>query len=267
VTDAFFVPAGDRFVATEHTRGPWSERHQHGGPPSALVARAMERLVAGAGMRVVRLTVEILTPVPIAALEVVASVLRAGSRVQRLEGTVAADGRPVCRAAGLAIRVAALALPDRPEPAPAAPPSPEASRPFPMPFRGAVGYHTAMETRLARGEWPGGPAAMWMRARVPLLPGEPLSPLQRVMLAADSGNGIAITLPLDRFTFVNPDLTVAVDREPEGEWVCVDATARTHPEGIGLAESVLWDARGPIGRGLQTLIVEPRDPARPSPIP
>jgi hypothetical protein len=258
VTDAFFVPDGERFVATAHTRGPWSEHHQHGGPPSALLARAMERLVAGAGMRVVRLTVEILTPVPIAALEVTAAVARAGSRVQRLEASLAAAGRPVCRATGLAIRVGALALPDRPEPAPVAPPAPGASAPFPMPFRGAVGYHTAVETRLARGEWPRGPAAMWLRPRVPLLLGEPLSPLQRVMFAGDSGNGIAITLPLSRFTFVNPDLTVALDREPEGEWVCVDATARTHPDGIGLAESVLWDPRGPIGRGLQTLIVEPR---------
>jgi hypothetical protein len=224
----------------------------------------MERLVAGAGMRVVRLTVDILTPVPIARLEVTASVVRAGSRVQRLAGSVAADGRPVCRATGVAIRVTALTFPDRVEPVPAAPPSPEASPPFPLPFRGAVGYHTAMETRLARGTWLAGPAAMWLRPRVPLLPDEVLTPLQRIMLAADSGNGIAITLPLDRFTFVNPDLTVALDREPEGEWVCVDATNRTHPEGIGLTQSVLWDTRGPVGCGVQTLIIEPRPESLPS---
>ena len=40
--EAFYLPEGDRFRATEATRGPWSEEHQHGGPPSALLARALE---------------------------------------------------------------------------------------------------------------------------------------------------------------------------------------------------------------------------------
>jgi hypothetical protein len=257
--DAFFVPAGGRFVATEHARGPWSAAHQHGGPPSALMARAIEALVAEAGMRVVRVTVELLSPVPLVTLEVTTAVLRAGRKVQRVEATLAADGKPVCRAVALAIRVARLALGARPEPVPAAPPPPEACGPFALPFfSGPVGYHSAVETRLARGEWGRGPAAVWLRPRVTLVAGEPLTPLQRVMIAADSGNGVAISLDPARFTFLNPDLTVALDREPEGEWVCLDATTRTHPDGTGLTETLLWDARGPIGRGLQTLLVEPR---------
>jgi len=57
---------------------------------------------------------------------------------------------------------------------------------------------------------------------------------------------------------------VALEREPEGEWVCLDATTRTREEGIGLTEALLWDTRGVIGRGLQTLLVEPREPRGPT---
>jgi hypothetical protein len=49
----FFVPDGEAFVATESTRGPWSRQHQHGGPPAALLGRAMEQLV-GDGALLIR---------------------------------------------------------------------------------------------------------------------------------------------------------------------------------------------------------------------
>ena len=36
----------DRFRASRLTVGPWSPEHQHAGPPSALIARAVERAAA-----------------------------------------------------------------------------------------------------------------------------------------------------------------------------------------------------------------------------
>src|SRR5439155_139802 len=78
-------------------------------------------------------------------------------------------------------------------------PLPEASAPFQFPFfREAHGYHTAMETRLARGEFGSGRAAAWMRQRVPLVPGAPPSPLERVLIAADSGSGVSAAMDLRR---------------------------------------------------------------------
>ena len=62
VTDAFFVPDGDRYVATEHTRGPWSSKHQHGGPPTALIAHVVERTTPG--FTIARVSVDFLRPVP-----------------------------------------------------------------------------------------------------------------------------------------------------------------------------------------------------------
>jgi hypothetical protein len=254
----YFVPDGDRFIATEHTRGPWSSEHQHGGPPAALLARAFERLVAPAGMAVVRTTVELLNPVPIAALEVTASVTRAGRKVQRLDGTLASAGRVVCRATALATRVTDLALP---APAGAADvPGPGESAPFVFPFfKGGLGYAAAVETRLARGVWGSGSASLWIRTRIPLLPGETPSPLQRVLIAADSGSGVAVVLDPAQWTFLNADLTVALHRLPAGEWVCVDAQTTAEPTGIGLSVTRLLDEHGPVGVALQSLVIEPRE--------
>jgi hypothetical protein len=103
-----------------------------------------------------------------------------------------------------------------------------------------------------------GPATAWLRMRDPLVSGEQPSPLQRTLIAADVGNGISAALDFRRFVFVNVDLTVHLERMPVGEWVCVDATTFPRPSGIGIAESVLSDHQGRIGRALQTLLISER---------
>jgi hypothetical protein len=123
-----------------------------------------------------------------------------------------------------------------------------------------VGYHTAMEWLFVHGAFlECGPATVWMRMRVPLVAGEEPSPLQRVLVAADSGNGVSAALDYDRFLFINTDLSVHLLRMPAGEWVCLDA--RTHVDGLGLTDTALWDERGRIGRAAQTLLVRPRTPS------
>jgi len=260
--DAFFLPDGDRFVATEHTRGPWSAAHQHAGPPSALLARAIERAVADdPAFQVARLTVELMAPVPIATLEVGTSTLKSGRKVRRIEATLAADGRLLARATGLAIRTESLELPpvalDSHEP----PPPPEEGVPYRLPvFHAGVGYGTAVDARRVRGGYGVNPTAVWIRTRIALVAGEAPSPLQRVMIAADSGNGVAVVLDPRRFTFLNADLTVYVHRLPQDEWVCLESVTAPEPTGVGLTASRLFDRRGPIGWSLQGLVVQQREP-------
>ncbi|MGH2673102.1 MAG: thioesterase family protein, partial [Actinomycetota bacterium] len=64
--------------------------------------------------------------------------------------------------------------------------------------------------------------------------------------------------PLETSLFINTEITVHFARMPEGEWVCLDARTRVGPEGVGVAESVLWDERGMIGRGAQSLLIAAR---------
>jgi len=146
------------------------------------------------------------------------------------------------------------------EPAEAPPPGPDRGRSQPFfPTGQDSGYHTAMDYAFVTGAFlEAGPATVWLRMRHPLVAGEAPSPLTRVLVAADAGNGVSATLDYRRFVFVNTELTVHLVREPAGEWVCLDAVTRRSEHGVGLAESVLWDERGRLGRAAQTLLVRPR---------
>jgi hypothetical protein len=116
-----------------------------------------------------------------------------------------------------------------------------------------------MEYRFVSGSFLGpGPATVWMRMRRPLVAGEDPSPLQRVLVAADSGNGVSATLDWRRFLFINVDLSVHLERMPQGEWVCLDAVTHPQPSGVGSADTLLRDEHGRIGRALQTLLISER---------
>ena len=256
---SFFVADGDGFRATELTRVPWSVEHQHAGPPSALLARALEHALPPA-FALARITVEILRPIPIAALRAATTPLRAGRKVQWLSADLLdATGALLARANAVAMRTARLALPVTGDPASDPVPPPAQSKAFQFDFfQSDVGYHTGMELRLARGTFGSGRVACWLRMRHPLVAGEAPSPVQRVMIAADSGNGVSMALDPRQHTFVNPDLTVYLHRPPVGEWVCLDARTIPQAHGIGLADTRLLDEQGPIGRSAQSLLIDAR---------
>lgn len=244
--------AENRFESTEHTRGPWDPDTQHAGPPAALLGRAVEAR-ARPGMRVARVTVDIARPVPIGVLEVTSSVVREGRSTMVVE----AAAEPYLRCTALLVRHEDGAAPDAGLVPPPDLPAAE-HRPF-FPVAYPVGYHTAMEFRFTAGSFlEPGPATAWARMRVPLVAGEQPSPLVRVLVAADSGNGISSVLDFTEYVFINPDLTVHLVRYPAGEWVCLRAATCVDAGGLGLADTALYDERGGIGRAAQSLFVDRR---------
>src|ERR687894_3208698 len=120
VPGAFFERDGDVLVPSELTRGPWDPGAQHAGPPSALVARAIERCEPRDGMRVGRITLEILRPVPIAPLSVAVEVVRPGRSVELLEATLSGPEGELIRARAWRLQASDLNL-DEPEPPPPGP--------------------------------------------------------------------------------------------------------------------------------------------------
>ncbi len=267
MADSFYRLEGDRATPSELTRGPWDPGSQHAGPPSALLARAIERCEPRDGMRVGRVTVEILAPVPIEQLTLGARVVRPGRSVEMIEASLDGPNGPVMRARAWRLAEGEVEADwEQDDPPPGREraealeffPDNEGSR-APRARRSgeSVGWHTAMEIVFARGRFlEPGPATVWMRPRVALVEGEELSPLERVLLAADGGNGVSAPLPWDRFIFINTDLTVHLLRPPHGEWVCLDSV--THVDGVGMTDTALWDERGRIGRAAQTLLVRAR---------
>jgi acyl-coenzyme A thioesterase PaaI-like protein len=254
VTDAFFTDLGDgRFRASEHTVGPWDQRFQHGGPPSALLGRAMEQLSPREDLTTARVTVEILGAIPVGDLLVEARVARPGRSVELLEAVLTHDGRAVARASAWRVRTTVgTAVPSR-DPDPPALPDPQPFREVPG---WQSGYLQAMEWRWVTGHLvEPGPAVGWARMRVPLVGGEEPSPLTRVLVLADSGNGVSSELDIREWQFINPELTVHLHREAVGEWICIDARTTVSDGGTGLATSRLSDRQGPLGVGAQSLLV------------
>ena len=82
------------------------------------------------------------------------------------------------------------------------------------------------------------------------MPGELPTGMQRTAAAADFGNGVSSGLPFEKFTFINPDLTVPMLRPPVGEWIGMDHVALRHAavtSGAGFAESALYARTGASG--------------------
>ena len=260
VPSVFFEPAGtDGFVATPATAGPWSAQSQHGGPPSALAARALERHEPDEGQRLARVAVDILRPVPVGKITLRTRTVRPGRRVALLEAVLEADGQEVMQVRGWRIARPVGQGPSTPA-GPPPPPIPAEQPPPAFPGGHTTGYLAAIDWRYVAGrgfETPG-PAAVWARPRIPLLPGEEPSPMCRALLVADSGSGVSAALDPVRFLFINVDLTVILPRDPAGEWLLLDAVTTIGGVGTGLAETALSDVRGRCGTAIQTLLVAPR---------
>ena len=260
----FLRPAPDRIIPTEFARGPWNPNALHGGPVAGLAATLAEQHDDGLPPVVARVTVELLRPVPLAPLHVTTVTRRPGRKVAWVDVSIADEsGREV--AAARALRVHRLDVPlavgAHADPAVPPIPAPESVPAQWIGLDGAIGYWSAVDFRLVRGDWTAaGPGAAWFRLRVPLIAGEPTSSIARVAAAADFGSGVGNPLRQSRTSAINPEITIHVHRAIATEWVGLESIAWAHGEGVGLCETRLFDERGVVGRGTQSLLVQDFNP-------
>lgn len=256
----FTTPDGATFLPTDHSRGPWDPDACHAGPPTALMARAVERLVPD--MHLARMTVELMRPIPMTGFRVQGEVRRPGRRVTLTEAELFDDDAIFARAYAMHLRVL-----DGIELATAGVEVPDFAVAVPGPFpihttvHGLEAFNTSVEVRYdpSQSRGTGGPTTVWMRPRVPILADEEPSPFQRICPLADCGNGISYNAYLDEILFVNPDLTISVHRPPRGEWHASRVVSHWHPSGIGSAEATLFDVDGPVGSAVQSLLLTRSD--------
>ncbi len=256
---ALYTVSEGRFIPSDLTVGPWSDQAQHGGPVAALLARTIESVPSDIPVQTVRLTIELMRPIPLAPLTTAATVMRPGKKVQLIEATLMADGAELARARALRIRSTPIAVPEQVA-NPASPPLPDT----PADLDRAAGvrrtaFAAAVDLLFVKGSWDSiGPATVWSKLVVPVVDGEEPSPLQRVAAVADFGNGISRVLDFNTHIFINPDLTVSLSRLPDGEWIGFDTVSRVSDQGYGQAESLIFDGHGPMGRAVQSLFVDRR---------
>ncbi len=262
--ESLFEPVEGGWVPTDYSRGPWTPDALQGGPVAALLAGVADRRGSQdneIAWLPARLTIELLRPVPVEPLRVDASMYRPGRKVQLVDATLrTAGGTDVATARLLRVREEAIPAPvttgDQVPPT-----NPETLTGTPTLGRqDYAAFHShGVEHRFAVGTFDElGPASDWIRLRVPVVPDEAPTPLQRVAAAADFGNGVSRVADFTELTFINPDLTIHLHRPPAGEWVCIEAQTWMEERGLALAESRLWDTRGPLGRSLQSLLIDRR---------
>jgi hypothetical protein len=244
-----------RFTALRATESPWDTRLQHGGPPTALLARVMLDDHPRDDMRLARITADFLGPIPRDVVDIHTRVVRAGKRIELIEGTMTSGGRDAVVARAWRIIVGA---PGSVPPAPTPQDTPPARGPAVEPpqwLRG-WGYGESIEWRYTTADETFGPKAAWARLRGPLVTGEPLQPLDRALVLADSANGISGELPMAEWLFVPPSLTVALERYPRGDWALLEARTTLTDDGIGACVARLADDDGYLGHTLQSLVVQ-----------
>ncbi|MGB3771865.1 MAG: thioesterase family protein [Rhodococcus sp. (in: high G+C Gram-positive bacteria)] len=270
--DALFVPvvlasdtldAAERFRATRLTTSVWADTMQHGAPPSALLARALERCSPLPGSRLARMTMDILGPVPVGELAVRARLDRPGKRISMLSAELVTDmpdgsTRVVARATGWRIATSDTISATHSVDPPLRPGPDESDSGWAFPDSWHGGFLDSLELRGARPVTETEAGSVWARPRYPVVAGETTSPVVRLFAVADIANGVAARLDPAEWTFLNTDLTVQITREPVGEWVGVQARTTIGDDGVGLCMSTVHDASGPVGRTFQTLEVRAR---------
>ena len=247
------------FESTDGTRSNWDPEIQHGSPPLALMTKLIEELAAGSGLRVGRLTLDILGAIPVTRVRVRAWVERPGTRISIMAAEMRApkpDGseRAVARVTAwlLATSDTADTATDR------YPPLVEGnSLAVPHNWEGAPGYLETVSWRrqkTAEGE----SSEVWLSPLVPLVDSEPTTELQRLAMVVDSANGAGAALDPEKFVFMNTDTVVHLHRLPAGDDFGLRARGSIGPDGIGVTTADIFDRQGFIGTVAQTLLVQRR---------
>ena len=239
-------------------RGPWDPDSCHAGPPTAALARAAERALPD--LQLVRLTTEIMKPIPMAGFTVTAEVSKPGRTVancvielRNLDGTLIA----LSHSAHLASRPP---TPDIPTSSVTTVPLDESTAGpfvFEAARHGSLGFINGVETRYPRNEDnSAGPTSIWLKT-VPIYTNAPSSGFQRICPIADCGNAISRNGEPQEFGFLNTDLSIHLHREPLGEWFRSDAISQWNANGIGMSDALLFDEHGAVGRAVQSLVISP----------
>jgi hypothetical protein len=247
------------FTPTQHARGPWDPDACHAGPPTGLIVRAMERALPE--FRLTRITVDLTKPIPMAGFRIDVDVTRSGRTVGATRAAIVdSDGVVRVTATGFHIKpgrepLFPMTLDNSGFTTPKLGEAEPGMFPVQMPH-GEPGFSgSAVRVRYPPGEdREPGATTVWMNTD-PLLPGETPSPFQRICPLADCGNAFSRHVEPDEVAFVNPDLTIALHRDPVGEWLGSRSSSQWHPGGMGLADALLFDEHGPVGRALQTLLL------------
>lgn len=256
MTAAFYTRDGAVYTPTDYVTGPWDPALSHAGPPAGLLIDVIAR--SDPAMGITRVTFEIPKGIPKVPATIELSELRPGRKIRLVEATLAElSGEPLMVARAWLIRLSDDDLPSS-DPFPMEFPSPESCDPLDFPHSG-VGYMDAVEMRRISGNpFEGGPAAIWIRQTMPLVAGDAADPYARCGVFGDLGNGISAIDSMRSLMAINTDLTLYLARRPVSEWMAMRSATVSHGFGLGISDSLVYDASGFVGTANQSLFIDRR---------
>lgn len=245
--------APGQFDSGPLTAGPWGPEAQHAGPPSALLAHEFANHLFSREKRIASISIDILSPVPVAPLEVEVQLDRPGRSVEMLTGSVSAGGKTVMSSRAWRVQRAPDDIPYIVPPRSL--PLPDGEPVVGMPGAFEDGYLRAVEKRYVRGGmYAREPSSAWLRPLVPLIDGIETTAIELAMVTADSGSGVHVPLDPRQHPGINCTLHVALVRDPVGDRIGLESMTSVVPGGSGLTSTTLHDESGPVGTATQTLL-------------
>ena len=262
---AYFTRQGDEIIPQPTTAGPWRADLVDGAAIAALLAHRADAEASEPELRLARLTVDLLAPVPLVPLTTGAHTVRESGRLKLIDIEVLADGATVARASALLLRESSEGAIDfaavQPEPLP------PAEYGLQLSASRSGGFVDSVEMRGVRplsAPADSTLAAAWFRYSSEMFPGEPLSAVERAAATAERASSMAF-LTTDGLAHINGDFTLYLQREPRGEWLGIDGTYRAADSGVAVGAALLVDERGPIGHVAtaalaQNFVIQPVKP-------
>jgi len=267
--------SGDVYAPTQWAGSPWSRELQHGGPVCGLMASAAEAAAGETGLRVARLSVDLYRPTPLEPLALAWRFVRRGRRLALVEARLRHGDADVTRGTALLLapngEIASAWL--EPEPPPPGPEGVDAIPFLPRDYLAKTppGFHRSIEVRLAEDALG---LALWATTPLDLIDGQATSALVRAAMLSDLTFGLNTRMllrrslvPADakRVALINADVTLYLERPPEGDWIAMRHGSVRSLDGIGIAEVVQLDRGGRYGRSIQALVANPESPPGPPP--
>ncbi|MFO7700501.1 MAG: thioesterase family protein [Acidimicrobiia bacterium] len=256
MTAAYYERLGEWLHPTGLVAGPWHPELSHAGPPAALIMDAIS--ASDPSMGISRVTFEIPKGIPLVPCRVAVHEKRSGRKIRLLTADLIDEaGESLMSANAWMIRVTGVDDIPVSEPIVGNLPDVDACLPLDVGFLGEVGYFGGVEMRTARGHpFEGGAAAIWIRRIVPLIGGEESDPYAECAMFGDLGNGVSFMEPPEKLIAVNTDLTLYLSRRPRSEWMAIDARTVSHGLGLGMTDSLVYDAHGFVGKANQSIFFD-----------